>query len=205
MKIAVLGASGPTGRQLVTQARHRGHEVVALVSNPDKVADLAAPGVTMVKVDVSDPASVIAAVRGVDVLVSGLGHAKGGDRDTLAKGARAVADAGVPHIVWLSAFGTGRSAAAAGPLWPRIMKLLMGKEVADKERADEIVLSARGTSVHAGILTNGQIGQRPRATTTSEVPKGLFPGRISRASVAAAMLDQAETDRHQGEVLVAAG
>ncbi len=205
MKIAVLGASGPTGRQLVTQALDRGHEVVAVVRDPGRIADLEAPGLATATADVADASSVIAAVRGADAVVSGLGHAKGGAPDTLTQGARAVAAAGVPRIVWLSAYGTGGSAPGAGPLWPRTMRMLMGKEVADKEEADEVILSAGGTSVHAGILTHGERADRPRALGTSQAPGSLLPGRIARATVAAAMLDEAETGRHPGEVLVAAG
>ena len=150
-------------------------------------------------------ASVVAATRGVDALVSGLGTTKGGAPDTLTRGARAAVASGVPRIVWLSAFGTGASAGAAGPVWPRALRLMLGKEVGDEEDADEVVLGAGGTSVHAGILTHGDPAARPRAVRTSEARSGLFPGRISRSTVAAAMLDQAEDGGHHGEVLVAAG
>ena len=37
MKIAVLGATGPTGQQIVTQALAKGFEVRALVRDPDKM------------------------------------------------------------------------------------------------------------------------------------------------------------------------
>ena len=38
MKIAVLGATGPTGQQVVIQALSRGFEVRALVRDPEKMA-----------------------------------------------------------------------------------------------------------------------------------------------------------------------
>ena len=37
MKLAVLGASGPTGQCVVTQALEAGHEVTAIVRNPAKM------------------------------------------------------------------------------------------------------------------------------------------------------------------------
>lgn len=37
MKIAVLGATGPSGLQTVLEALERGFSVVALVRNPDKL------------------------------------------------------------------------------------------------------------------------------------------------------------------------
>ena len=37
MKLVILGATGPTGQHLVTQALEAGHEVTAIVRNPDKM------------------------------------------------------------------------------------------------------------------------------------------------------------------------
>lgn len=37
MRIAVLGATGPSGVQVLKEALHRGHEVKAIVRSPDKL------------------------------------------------------------------------------------------------------------------------------------------------------------------------
>ena len=39
MKIAVLGATGPSGVQVVKEALERGHDVTAIVRNPNKMKD----------------------------------------------------------------------------------------------------------------------------------------------------------------------
>jgi putative NADH-flavin reductase len=39
MRIAVLGATGPSGIQVVKEALQRGHEVRAIVRNPDKLVE----------------------------------------------------------------------------------------------------------------------------------------------------------------------
>jgi len=39
MKIAVLGATGPSGVQVVKEALARGHDVTAVVRNPDKLTE----------------------------------------------------------------------------------------------------------------------------------------------------------------------
>lgn len=39
-KVLVLGATGATGRLIVSQALARGHDVTALVRSPDKGSDL---------------------------------------------------------------------------------------------------------------------------------------------------------------------
>src|ERR1700761_3602944 len=121
MRIAVLGATGQTGRQLVEQALARGHEVVALARDPGRVA--AAPNLIVVAADVFQPATMAAALAGVDAVVSGLGQI--GDVDgTLAAGARAVAAAGVGRVVWLGALGTGASRGHGGALFDRLLPRL---------------------------------------------------------------------------------
>ena len=39
MKVLILGATGSLGKHIVTQAIERGHEVTALVRNPEKITD----------------------------------------------------------------------------------------------------------------------------------------------------------------------
>ena len=61
MNIALIGASGFIGSALRTEALARGHKVTALVTNPTKLA--AAPGLTVVKVDVNDTAALAIQLR----------------------------------------------------------------------------------------------------------------------------------------------
>ena len=67
MKVALIGASGKAGSRVLKELVDRGHEVTALVRNPDNVADL--PGVSAVAVsgDGSDLADKIA---GQDAVIS---------------------------------------------------------------------------------------------------------------------------------------
>ena len=60
MKILVFGANGPTGREVVAQARERGDEVTEFVRAVDG--------------DATDPAAVGRAVPGHDAVVSALGR-----------------------------------------------------------------------------------------------------------------------------------
>lgn len=43
MKVAILGATGPSGLQLVQEALERGHYVTALVRNPGKLGHIENP------------------------------------------------------------------------------------------------------------------------------------------------------------------
>jgi len=72
MNLLIVGATGGTGQQLVTQALERGHRVTALVRRQRPAEQR--PGLTMVLGDVLDPPSVDGAVQGQDAVLSALGH-----------------------------------------------------------------------------------------------------------------------------------
>jgi putative NADH-flavin reductase len=71
MRIVVFGAAGSTGRVLVDQALRAGHQVIAAVRHPEKVEPRA--GLTVVRADVTDPASVSTAIAGSDAVFSVVG------------------------------------------------------------------------------------------------------------------------------------
>jgi putative NADH-flavin reductase len=67
-KIAIIGASGHVGSQLVKEALRRGHTVTALARNVDSIAPQAQ--LRMLAVDVQDPAATEQALKGHDVVLS---------------------------------------------------------------------------------------------------------------------------------------
>lgn len=71
MKLLILGASGATGRWLVTLAAQAGHDVTALV-RPSTAFDVPA-GVRVIRGDVLDPAIIATAVENKDAVASCLG------------------------------------------------------------------------------------------------------------------------------------
>src|SRR5207247_6750585 len=74
MRIALFGAGGMIGRRILEEALRRGHEVTAVVRDPTRFSG-AADRVAVVQGDVVDAASVAAAVRGHDAVISGVGPA----------------------------------------------------------------------------------------------------------------------------------
>ncbi|QSR15694.1 NAD(P)-dependent oxidoreductase [Novosphingobium sp. KA1] len=70
MKIAVLGASGRAGSEIVKEAAARGHQVLAIARNPDKIAAIA--GVAAWAGDASDPEALAALIAGQDAVISAL-------------------------------------------------------------------------------------------------------------------------------------
>jgi uncharacterized protein len=187
MDVTVIGATGRTGRELVRQALDRGHKVTVVARNPSSLTG------DLIRI----PAAVEAfteAVRGSQIVLSGLG-------DVLTAGARAVVAAQPDRIIWLGALGTGASADAAGWVTRTLVGTFLRAELADKVTADTTVLDAGGTVFHAGPLTDGP--QRPgRTTGLDAVPRRILPPRISRATLAALMLNEAEDPHFAGATAV---
>lgn len=112
MKIAVLGATGPTGQQVVTQALAKGYEVRALVRDPDKMAaQVQHDKLQIHKVDLSKPEDLVTPLQGVDAVLSSLGSRAGIwtpcslYTDTIATIAAAMRKAGVKRLVCVTAWG----------------------------------------------------------------------------------------------------
>ncbi|MGZ0782712.1 NAD(P)-dependent oxidoreductase [Pseudomonas saponiphila] len=66
--IAIIGATGRAGSQLLEEALRRGHSVTAIARNTAKIGQRA--GVVTREVDVADSAALQAAVAGHDVVIS---------------------------------------------------------------------------------------------------------------------------------------
>jgi putative NADH-flavin reductase len=129
MNIALIGASGFIGSALRQEALARGHNVTALVSQPEKLA--AAPRLTAVKVDVNDTAALAAALKGHGVVLSAFsGHAQSDVLSYYLKGITSVItatrQAGVARLLVVG--GAGSLEVAPGkqlldtPQFPEVYK-----------------------------------------------------------------------------------
>lgn len=200
MHLTVLAATGATGRELTRQALERGHTVTAIARDRDRIPD--AEHLLRVSADVRDVPSIKRAVASDAVVLSALGVAKGDRSGTLTAGASALVAAAPRRILWLGAFGTGVSAEAAGAFTRLVLRLALGAEIPDKVAADAAVLSAGGTVFHAGPLSNGPLSSTRRIVPLEAAPRRFLPTVVSRATVAAAMLDEAEADRYPGRTVL---
>ena len=71
MKITLVGGTGQAGQRILRELLDRGHSVTAVVRDAAKVA--AREGLKVVQGDVTDEASIVAASKGADALVSAYG------------------------------------------------------------------------------------------------------------------------------------
>jgi len=92
MKVAVLGASGRAGSEIVKELAARGHEVLAVARGAAALP--AGPGITARAGDPSDPAALASLIAGNDAVISAL-HFDVPAETLLA----AVRQAGVPRLL----------------------------------------------------------------------------------------------------------
>ena len=72
MKLLILGATGPTGQQLVSQALEAGHSVAALARDPRKITE----SIEVIEGDATNARDIAGAVRGREAVLSALGTSK---------------------------------------------------------------------------------------------------------------------------------
>src|SRR3954449_2025477 len=73
MRTLVTGATGKVGNAVARQLAARGDEVRVLVRDPARAAPLLPEGVEPVRGDVTDPASLVPAVEGCEVVFNAMG------------------------------------------------------------------------------------------------------------------------------------
>ena len=108
LKIALFGATGMVGSRIAAEAARRGHQVSALVRNPERVpAEVA--NLKAARADLLVAASVAAAVRGHDVVASAYSP-PGDDASVVATATRALLEgvraAGVKRVVAVGGAGS---------------------------------------------------------------------------------------------------
>ncbi|MEV7681707.1 NAD(P)H-binding protein [Streptomyces sp. NPDC088341] len=205
MKLAVLGATGGVGRQIVTHALADGHTVTAAVRDPSRL-NPTHENLTVLQADALDPASLIKVVDGTDAVLSGMGQL--GRHDPLkpaSSSARAAVEAmtatGVRRVVVVSAAplnraGTGQAwltrRVLTPVLWAALKELYTDLEVMERLLRES---DLEWTSVRPPRLTNAA----GKGTYRHQVGTGPAGSTIARADVARAMLDFVtlpETVRH---------
>ena len=195
MRFLVLGATGSTGGLVVHQAVAAGHEVVAFVRDATKLAGWGKGSV--VAGDVRDADALATVMDGVDAVISalGLGSAKAADNlilDSTRAIVAAAERAELKRVVIMSAFGVGESLAKAS--WIVRLMYAGGKTTfADKAAGEKLLAESAldWTLAYPGLLTKGPATGAVRATDLNDLTRVPGVPRISRADVAAFLLNAA--------------
>lgn len=199
VKIAVVGASGGTGRAAVERALAHGHEVTAIARDTSQV------GVTherlqVVRGDVRDEQEMRSTIPGHDAVLVAIGAKPARSVDLYSEGIAnilyAMAESNVPRLVVVSAAGTFHR---SDPSLTRGYKVLMRTALKglydDLERMEQRIMasSLEWVIVRPSGLTDGSFTGEYRLGGDGRPLSG--GGTISRNDVAAFMLKSAETNR----------
>ncbi|WP_338490041.1 NAD(P)-dependent oxidoreductase [Pseudomonas trivialis] len=193
-KIAIIGATGRAGSQLLEEALRRGHSVVAIARNTEKLA--AQPGVTVKQVDALDAHALQQAVSGSDIVISAAHFA------TLPASAviGPVKQAGVQRLLVVGGAGSlllpdgGRVIDSAGFPEEYRAEASAGAEFLEalrqEKELDWTFLSPSAEFVEAERTGTFRLGQDELLVSAE--------GRswISFADYAIALIDEVETPRH---------
>ena len=198
MKLIIFGATGGTGRELLTQALDEGHHVVAFARNPAKIDDIKHANLQVIRGDVLDSTAVEKAVAGQDAVLSTIGA--GASRTSLREdGTRNIVEAmeklGVRRLVCQSSLGVADSRANL-PFFTKyiVVSIFLRHAFADHERQEAVVTRS---SLDWTIVRPPHLKDGPR----TGVYRHGFPATdrkirawISRADVADFMLKQLTDD-----------
>lgn len=215
MNVAILGASGGCGRELVRQAVERGHSVT-VVGRAHSV--LHVPDVVrVVRSELTNQSRLAEAVEGADVVFQATGLNLPGLSpfsspevpDLLSRAAPAIVGAlkqsGVRRLVAISAGGVGDSAAAMPWFYKWVVALTSMRHVYPELEAMEAIYAASGLAVccvRPTTLTDG-----PKTGKAVVASRLVGQADISRADLASWMLDTAEAEAFSffGPVLTVRG
>ncbi|MFD0687014.1 NAD(P)-dependent oxidoreductase [Actinomadura fibrosa] len=197
MRITVFGATGGVGVQTVRLAVDAGHDVTAVVRNPDGLPAELRERCDVVQADIMDPAAIEEAVKGADAVISAVGSREGRAPTTVcARSAAAIATAmraaGAERFLMVSASGLaaerGDDPLTRFVVKPLIIGPLLRHAFADMRAAEREV---RGSGLAWTIVRPPRLLDGPgKGRYRKAVDRGVTGGfSIRRADVAQALLD----------------
>jgi putative NADH-flavin reductase len=195
MKLMVLGATGGTGLEIVSQAIERGHSVTAFVRSPERLKKFG-DRINVVQGDLLRDGEMARAIQGHDAILSGFGPrypVSKTESDLLQRFAvtltGAMRDAGVRRVVVEStAFLFKDSIIPPTNLFGR---LFFSGIVADATAMEQIIA---GSKLDWTLVRPPRLTDKPRAGSC-RVREGHLPRfgfSISRADVADFIIKSAE-------------
>ena len=189
MNILLLGATGKTGQQILTQALAAGHQVTAFVRSPEKMRQ-SQEDTTVIPGDALDERAVEEAMQSApfDVVIIAIGSASLKNQGIRARTTANVVAAMQQHCpearLWVvSSAGTGDSISQLGLFGKIFVKTVIAGPIQDHTFQERTVQDSRlpYTIVRPVGLTDGSVSGGAYAIKAS----GKMPGRwISRADVA---------------------
>jgi putative NADH-flavin reductase len=204
MDLAVFGANGPTGRQVVRQALTAGHHATAVTRKPDDHL-LSSPHLDVVAADVTDPDGVGRVLSGPQAVISTFGVPYSKNEITvysqgIANITRAMTIHGVERLVCVSSTTVATEEAPGESLfWRKVVIPVLRNTVGrtlydDMTRMEDIV---RSSGLDWTVVRPAGLFDAAEPTADYDVAPRRLTGRFtSRADLADTLVREATEPQH---------
>ncbi|CAL4141333.1 unnamed protein product [Meganyctiphanes norvegica] len=202
MKIAVLGATGPTGLQAVRVALEQGHEVSAVVRNPSKITQQH-DNLKVIEANLFDEASVTKALEGQEAVVSCLGFNRNpqpvtGYTNSAKTFLPAMRKNNISRIVLMTAWYTDLKSGSRGGFLVNWLLVPFLKPVLTNMREMEVLLEETAQDINYTVVRPPGLTNNPPSGTPVKTQEDFVvdneSGRVSRADVADFMISCLKTN-----------
>lgn len=204
--ILLTGASGYVGGRLLARLERTGRRLRCLSRRPEQLRARVAPSTEVVEGDVQHPASLDAALEGVEVAYYLVHSMAGGadyrriDREGAAAFGAAAARAGVRRIVYLGGLGEGPGLSAHLDSRQEVGRVLAASGVPTIELRASIVIGSGGTSFE---MIRALVDRLPVMITPRWVDTRTQP--IAIEDVIAYLVEAADVDLEGSRVIEIGG
>jgi uncharacterized protein YbjT (DUF2867 family) len=187
--IAVLGATGRTGRHVLTELSNRGVRIRALSRNIEKAQSSVPGDYEWVYADVTKPKTLTLALQDVDIVISTIGSTEEDNSELIdyqgsINFVDAAKESSVQHIIYMSSIGAG----GAENFSTVILNLVTDKAMKWKSLGEEYI---RNSGINFTIVRPGGLRGDP-GTLGIKLDQGdQIIGWIPRADVASVLVESA--------------
>lgn len=193
MNLLIIGATGRTGQELVTQALAGGHQVTVYIRKPWPLPTHA--NLKIMTGQLTEKDKLVSAMRHQDAVLVTLGNPKSNKSAPLFEIAMSVIisameQAGIKRIIKMSAMGVGETFVNAPLHYKIAAKTLLKGAFTDHERGELLLMgsSLKWTTLHPGILVDKPKTAQPYVALSRKNLKMPINSTTRRADVAQVML-----------------
>lgn len=194
MNILIFGATGKTGRYVVTQGLQKGYRITAFVRNPAGLA-IKDKNLIIIKGDLANPQEVESAMRGQDVVISVLGNKTANalwkSNTIISDGVKEIISGmekqSIKRLLFVASFGVNKKIILPEKIFIRVVLKNIFADIPKQER----LIKKSGldwTIVHPARLVNTPL--TGKYNFGEDLPIGFF-SKIARADVADFLLKNA--------------
>jgi len=192
MKLAIFGATGKTGIELVKQALEQGHAVTAFVRDSARLG-IEDERINFVTGDVYDPVSVAQAIQGQDAVICALGAGSSLKKTTVRTTGtmniiKGMKEHKVDRLMVVTAMGVGESWDTLSPFNKFFFATLLKSSRADHETQEAAV---KESGLDWTIVRPSGLTDTPR-TSVYDVGENILAktSKIARSDVADLILKE---------------